>query len=106
MAITITDSQAFTATVSAVDAKGNSALIDGAPTWTSSDPLLLSVTPSPNSLSAHVAAVGPLGAAQVKVTADADVGAGVHLLTGVLDVTIIGGAAVSLTIAPSVPVEQ
>jgi hypothetical protein len=106
MAITITDSQAFTASVSAVDAKGNPALIDGAPIWTSSNPLIITVVPSANPLTARVSAVGPLGAAQVVVTADADLGAGVRTLTGILDVTILGGAAVSLSIAASTPQEQ
>jgi hypothetical protein len=106
MAITITSSQAFTATVAAVDAKGNPATIDGAPVWTSSDPSLLLVTTGADPMTVDCAAVGPAGVAQLLVEADADLGDGVRTLTGILDVTIIAGEAASLSIATSAPREQ
>ena len=105
MAITITASQFFTAAVSAVDARGNPATLDGPPTWTVSDPALLALTVETDG-SARVAAVGPTGNAQLTVTADADLGEGVRALSGLLDVTVAPGEAVALTITPSVPQEQ
>lgn len=105
MAITITDSQKFTASVSAVDAKGNAAAIEGPAHFVVSDASLLSLANVSN-LSADVLAVGPLGHAQLVVSADADLGTGVRNIGGVLEVTIVGGAATSLSIATSAPVEQ
>ena len=105
MAITITASQFVTATVSAVDARGNPATLDGPPTWVSSDPALLEVTTSPEG-TARIAAVGPLGNAQVTVSADADLGEGTRTIGGLLDVSIVAGEAVALTIAASIPAEQ
>lgn len=101
MAITIMDNQTFEATVVAVDSKGNPARIDGVPAWTVSDPALLSLTV--NGAQAIVSATGPLGVGQLRVSVDADLGEGVRTLTGVLDVEVIGGEAVALTIMPTTP---
>lgn len=98
MAVTLPDDKQFTATISVVDAKGNPALIDGIATWASSDPTLVAVTPSVDGLSALVVAVGALGTTQVTVTADADLGSGVRAITGLLDVTVVAGEAVGLTV--------
>lgn len=105
MAITITATQFFTVSVSAVDARGNPAPLDGLPSWASSDAALLTVDPNPDG-TARVAAVGALGNAQVTVSADADLGEGVRTLTGLLDVTVVAGEAVALTVATSIPQEQ
>lgn len=105
--ITITDNQQFEVTISPVDAKGNPAPIEGAPVWSVSDPALLTVTAlEPDGLTALVVAVGPLGAAQVLVSADADLGEGVTTIGGLLDVDIVAGQAVSLEIVAGVPSEQ
>lgn len=104
MAITITASQFFTVSVTAVDARGNPATLDGVPTWASSDEAILTITANPDG-SARVAAVGQPGNAQVTVSADADLGEGVRTLSGLLDVSIVAGEAVALTIAASVPQE-
>lgn len=101
MAITIMDDQTFEATVSAVDARGNPARIDGDPQWTVSDPVLLSLTI--NGAQAIVSAAGPLGVGQLRVSVDADLGAGVRPLTGLLDVEVISGEAVALSINTTVP---
>lgn len=101
MAITIMDDQTFEATVSAVDSRGNPARIDGDPAWTVSDPALLSLTI--NGAQAIVSAAGPLGVGQLRVSVDADLGEGVRPLTGLLDIEVIGGEAVGLTIVPTAP---
>lgn len=105
MAITITDTQKFTATVTAVDARGNPATLDGPANFTVSDETLLFLA-NVSDLSADVLAIGPLGNAQLVVVADADLGEGIRTIQGVLDVTVVSGEAVSLNIVTSVPVEQ
>lgn len=105
--LTLTDTQQCTlGPIAAVDGRGNPAPIDGVPTWVSSDPTILTVEPSADGLSALVKSVGPLGNAQVTVTADADMGAGTVSITGLQDVTVIAGQAVVVTVPAGVPVEQ
>ena len=106
MALTITDTQTDTLTIQPQERRGNPASLDGAPTWTSSDPAMLSVTPSADGMSAEVSAVGPLGTATVTVTADADLTEGRAELTGTLDVTIVAGTASQITMTPGTPTEQ
>lgn len=104
MAFTLTDIQQVTLAITAVDARGNPAKLDGAPVWATSDAALLTVVPSEDGLSCVATAVGPLGTAQVLVTADADLGAGIRELTGLLDVEIIASEALNITIVPGTPV--
>jgi hypothetical protein len=106
MSLVMTDTQQFTASVSFVDAKGNPAQVDGAPSWSVSDPTILSITPSSDGLSAEVSAIGVLGTSQVSVSADADLGAGVTNIVGVLDVQVVAGQAVAANISASTPVDQ
>jgi len=94
----LTDVQKFTASIKPVDAKGNPAAVDGLPLWSASDPAILQITPASDGLSAEVLAVGPLGNAQVIVTADADLGEGVVGITGVLEVEVMASAAVALNV--------
>jgi len=87
--------------VSYVDAKGNAASVDGPVEWASSDAAIVSVTVSTDDPSqATVAGVGPVGQAQVTVTADADLGEGVRQIVTTMDVEIIAGEAVAGTISP------
>jgi hypothetical protein len=102
----MTDSQKTKLSIAVVDKKGNPADVDGAPTWTSSDPSIVAVTPSEDGFTADVVAVGPIGQAQVNVTVDADMGEGKTELSGVLDVQIVGGAAASVAISADVAEEQ
>ena len=104
MAFTLTDIQQVTLGITAVDARGNPAKLDGAPVWASSDTALLTVVPSEDGLSCVCTAVGPLGTAQVTVNADADLGAGVRELQGLLDIEIIASEALNITIVPGTPV--
>jgi len=104
MAFTLTDIQQVTLAITAVDARGNPAKLDGAPVWATSDAALLTVTPSADGMSCVATAVGPLGTAQVTVTADADLGAGIRELTGLLDIEIIASEALNVTIVPGTPV--
>jgi hypothetical protein len=102
----LTVTQKASLTLDPRDAKGNPAVLDGVPVWTSSDAAVVEVTPAEDGLSAVVRAVGPVGAAQVNVTADARLGEEVVNLSGVLDVQVQAGEAVSLGIATGAPEEQ
>ena len=106
MALILTDVQKVGLSVSFVTAKGNPAQVDGAPVWSVSDATVLSVVPSADGLSAEVVAVGPLGTAQVSVTADADLGTGVTALVGTLDVQVVASEAASIVINAGAPVAQ
>lgn len=102
----ISDSQQFRATVAFVDKKGNPALVEGAPTWGTSDASILTVTADADGMGALVVAAGPLGDAQVNVTGDADLGEGVTNVVGTLDVTVVAGAAIAANIGAATPEEQ
>lgn len=102
MAIQLTDIQKVTLSISAVDAAGNSAPIENA-AWVSSNPAVLTVTASLDGLSAVAETVGPLGNAQVQVSADARIGEGEVNLQGILDVEVVASEAVSLNVAAGTP---
>jgi len=102
MSLQLTDSQQVNLTVEPVDKKGNQATIDAAPTWTSSDATVATVTPAADGLSATVVAVGKLGTAQIVITASS----GGTSVSGTLDLVVVGGAAASLAITAGAPVEQ
>jgi hypothetical protein len=106
MSITLTDSQQVEVTVSFVDAKGNPAAIDGLPAWDVSDPALLAIRPNVDQYGALILAVGPLGHAQVTVEADVEIGAEIETITGILEVDIIGGKAVTAALVAGEPTEQ
>jgi hypothetical protein len=93
--LTLPDDKTASAAVSYTDAKGNAATVDGAPVWTSSDESILTVAAAADGLSAVITPVGPLGTAQVKVEADADLGAGVTSLVTLGDIQVVGGQAVA-----------
>lgn len=101
---TLPDDQKVDASVGYVDAKGNAAKVDGAPVWTSSDPAVLNVVAATDGMSATITPVGPLGTAQVKIEADADLGAGVVSLITLADVEIVAGSAVAGNVVFGAPV--
>jgi hypothetical protein len=86
------DSQVH-ADVTYVDKKGNPATIDGTPTWSTDRPDLIAIVAAADGFSADIAAVGPLGSAQVVVDADADLGAGVVSVKTLGTIEVIGGQA-------------
>ena len=101
--IRITDVQKVSCSIAPVDAKGNPGQIDGAATWSTSDASIANVSPALDGLSCVIVAAGKLGTAQIVVSADADLGAGVQNITGTLDVEVVGSAATSISITPGVP---
>lgn len=87
--------------VTAVDAKGNPAPIEGV-TFTSSDVAIVAVVDNGDG-TATATAVGPLGTAQVRVDADAQIGDGVVPLTGLVDLEVVASEAVALSVAVGTP---
>jgi hypothetical protein len=105
MSLILANDHKVTASIQPVDSKGNPAQIDGLASWSSSSADIASVTNiSADSLSADVVPGTQLGACQINVTADADLGSGVTTINGVLDVSVVAGQAVGFTIQTSPPV--
>lgn len=84
-------------TVEARDQYNNPARIDGAPTVTASAPDVVAVEVS-EAGEITLRPLGVLGVTQIQVTADADLGEGVTQISGVADVEVVAGEAVSLTV--------
>lgn len=94
MANTMQSGSIATLSIQWVDKKGNPAKVDGPTDWVSSNEEILRVeVAAGNPLIANVYSEGPIGAAQVQATADADLGEGVKTITAVCDITVIAGEA-------------
>lgn len=100
------DDQKVSLQIAIVDAKGNPAVVDGTPIWSSSNEAILTVVAAADGMSAVATAVGPLGPSQIAVTADADLGAGVKPILGTQDVDVVAGEAVSVGITAGTPEPQ
>lgn len=101
----LTDSQQCDLSIAAVDKKGNPAPVQN-PTFASSDETVATVVVDSTDPSKAVVVAGAPGVCQVQVGADADMGDGITPLTGTLDITVVGGQAVSLAVSAGTPVEQ
>jgi len=97
------DNQKVSVVIQPVSVKGNPAVLDDIPVWSVSDETLVSVVPAEDGMSAVVTAVGPIGAAQVTVKGDADLGEGVVEITGILDIEILASDAATFVITPGTP---
>lgn len=91
---TLKDSEKVSVAVEFVSAGGNPAKVDGAPSWESSDPSILTVTPATDGMSCMVTTVGPVGTTRVTCKADADLGAGMKEITLMGDFEVVAGEAV------------
>lgn len=97
----MTDIQEAVAHIQAVDAEGNAATLDSAPTWTSSDPSIVTVTPAPDGLTAVIGSPSPAPLGSAVVTVSAQVGG--NTVSGTLAVDIIGSAATAINITTDAP---
>lgn len=104
MALILTDEQKVQLSIQPVTAAGNPAKVDGTPSWSVSDTTILTLEVAADGLSAWATVTGTLGASQVSVSADADLGEGIRSITATLDVTVVAAEAVSLTINAGAPV--
>src|SRR5262245_14289237 len=97
---TLTNLQQFSlGPVTAVDRRGNPAPLDGNPTFESDTPSVATVEahPSGDPTMALVKGVAT-GGAQIKVSADADTGAGVVPLEGFVGCNVVPEMATGLTV--------
>lgn len=106
MGFSMSDSQLMNLKVKFVDKKNNPAPVDGVPEWSVDNSEMLALTPAADGLSCVVSAVGPLGAANVTVKADADLGSGVTAIIGTAEIQITGGTATTISIDADAPTEQ
>lgn len=104
MAFILTADQKVTLSINPVDAYGNPAVVDGVPVWSTSDDTKVTVEAAVDGLSATITAVGPVASGvQISVIADADLGAGVKEITGLLAVDVIAGEAAGLSVNTGEP---
>jgi hypothetical protein len=82
---------------------GNMTTVDGIPVWASSDETVMTVVAADDGMSAVVSAAGPLGQAQLSLTADARMGADVVPVIGLLDIEIVAGEAIKAVITAGSP---
>jgi len=107
LAMQMSSSQFVSVSAAFTDSRGNPAPVEeGSATWRVDNPNVLALEPAADGLSCKVSAVGPLGTAKVSLTADADLGAGVATIVGVLDVEVTAGRATVVSLSPGVPQEQ
>lgn len=100
------DTQQVDASIgAATDARGNPTTVAN-PIWSSSDPTVLTVTPSDDGTSAVFAAAGPLGTANIVLDADADLGDGVVAIQGVVEVEVVASNATTVNITLGTPTDQ
>lgn len=96
------NSQKLPLSIEIVDAKGNAARVDGAPTWSLTDNALGALDVTGDGMGAVFTPAG-VGSLKIQVHADADLGEGITDLLGELDIEIIGGQAVSIAIKAGEP---
>lgn len=92
--------QQFQCTVAFEDAAGNPATVDDPPEWSADPADILTLEPDANGLTVLVKSGTKAGSAQLLCKADADLGAGVTEITGMLAVTVLPGDAVTITLNP------
>lgn len=103
MSNVLTDEQKTNLVIKPETAAGNPARIDGVPVWTASDPSVLDLQVDPNGLSAEAVTTGKLGPCQVTVDADADLGAGVRSIQGIVEFEVVAAEAVTLGVVVGPP---
>ena len=106
MTQTLTDIQQFSVAIALEDVRGNPATAIAPPVWAASDSTILTVTAAADGMSAVVAAVGPIGTAQVTVTGDGGPTAGDDPFTGVLDVVVVSSEATQVAFTPAAPTDE
>lgn len=84
------------------DKKGNPAAVDGVPAWATDNTEVLALEPAADGMSCKVTAVGTLTATPVvvQVTCDADLGEGTKPVIGTLEVNVVAGEALQVSLTP------
>jgi hypothetical protein len=95
----INNTQKVSITITPKGKSGRPAKIDGVPTWQNTDETLGTLVVAADGLSAVYTTVdGASGNSQVIVDADADLGAGVVDITGLLDINVVAPEEQATTI--------
>lgn len=82
------------ASVTFTDVEGNPAKVDGVPVWSVDDASIIdSITPAADGLSAKLHIANAIGASQVSLVADVDLGTGTNTVTFVDTVSVVAGDA-------------
>lgn len=103
MLITITNEEKVQVTLTPTTAAGNSATLDGVPTWTVTEgDATLEV--AVDGLSAFLVSGAADTNSKVEVTADADLGEGVVTLTDTIDLAVVAATASVLGATVAAPV--
>jgi len=92
-------SEALPLAIEVKDIFGNIAKVDGAPSWALTDSALGTLEVAEGGMSAVLKPAGLVGVMKVQVSVDADLGEGVKTLLGELDVELLPGEAVSVSIS-------
>lgn len=99
MSLTVKDTEVpgtVNVTISFVDSKGKPAKVDGVPAWSVSDNSIIdSMTVAADGMSADLHVTDNIGASQVTVNADVDLGSGVNNVDFVDTISVIAGDAVA-----------
>ncbi len=95
----LTVDQKTTLRISPKDSHGNPSELDSVPEWTTSDPSVLTVTPSEDGMTAALTVTGTIGTSQVNVSADVRKGDEVLTRSGMLDVQVVAGETATIEIA-------
>lgn len=106
MAVEMTTIDQFEVTIAPKNAKGQPAPVDGVPTWLTDNTDAVALEPSADGMSCLVKAVGIAGGAMVQVEADADMGSGVTLIRGTLQVNVTPAPATNIVLTPGPVVVQ
>jgi len=88
-----------------LDKHGNPAQVESC-NWLTDNSDVLALTPSGDGLSCLVAARGPMGAARLTLSGDADMGEGVIPIIGTLDFEVTAGQASQVALEAGTPEEQ
>lgn len=101
----MTDTQQAALSIKPVDKKGAPAQVQNA-RFSSSDESVVTIEQDASDPNKATMKAGLPGVAQVNVSADADMGDGDTEITGTLDVTVVAGAAASITVNAGAAEEQ
>lgn len=85
----LTTAQKVQLTLTPRTASGAVAKIDGVPEWNVDNPAVIALSVASDGLSATASSTGTVGAAQVTAKVDADLGAGVTEITGLIDFNVV-----------------
>ncbi len=98
-------SQNLPVSVTFEDKFGNTAQVDGLPSWAVTDEKLATLEVADDGMSAVVKPTGLAGSFKVQCSADGDLGEGVKSILGELDIDLLPGDATTVDLKAGDPVD-